>query len=227
MRMKVLTATSVLACFAGSAFGGLGDFSESQTLPFGGVLSPFGPINLTFDQFEEGPEKILKAVELKFTAQISANVTAENNNQQAAPEFGVQLTGFVNVDVPAPAPGDLSGSVNLNQQASSGGVAGSDGVPGSGPDFFDFGLLSDSDMGGDVLNVGIDDVSAFLGNGTVDAEVFGQGGFTVTGASSAEIIVSNFQASGEVTIIYHYNIPTPGAAGLLGLAGFVGLRRRR
>jgi hypothetical protein len=222
-KMTVAAAAGVLA-LTGTAFGGLGDFQESQTLPFSGFLSPFGPINLTFNQFEEGPQKILKAVELQFNASISANVTAENNNQQAAPEFGVQLTGFVNVDVPAPAPGQLSGSVNLNQQASSGGVAGSDGVPGSGPDFFDFGLLSDSDSGSDTLLMNF---GAFVGNGTVDAEVFGQGGFTVTGASSAEIIVSNFQAFGDVTIIYHYNIPTPGAAGLLGLAGFAGLRRRR
>lgn len=221
--MTTAAAAGVLA-LAGSAFGGFGQFQESQTLPFGGVLSPFGPINLTFDQFEEGPQKILKAVELQFNATISANVTAENNNQQAAPEFGVQLTGFVNVDVPSPAPGQLVGSVNLDQQASSGGVAGTDGVPGSGPDFFDFGLLSDSDSGGDVIFM---DFGAFVGAGTVDAEVFGQGGFSVTGASSAEIIVSNFQASGDVTIIYHYNVPTPGAAGLMALAGFAGLRRRR
>lgn len=222
--ISVAAAAAIMAC--GSAFAGLGDFSQAQSQDFAGQLSPFGPINLTFDQFDDnGGLFVLKAITLEFDAEITANVTAENNNQQAAPEFGVQLTGFVNVDVPAPAPGLLSGTALLDAQATSGGVAGTDGVPGSGPDFHNFGTIADGSNASDTLFANF---GAFVGNGTVDAEVFGQGGFTVTGASSAQIQVSNFGVSGTVTITYHYNIiPAPGAAAAFGLFGLGATRRRR
>ncbi len=220
-------ATAALMAVAGSAQAGLGDFMEMQTVPFGGELSPFGPVLLPFDQFDNSGGLILKAVQIEFVATISAMVTAENSNPQPAPEFGMQLTGFVTVDVPAPAPGQASISANLADSAQSGGVGPSDGVPGSGPDFFDFGLLTDTNGGDALLLDGVDDLSAFLGMGTVDAEVAGQGGFSVTGASNAVINITDFGVTGEVKITYWYNIPTPGAFALAGVAGLAGIRRRR
>lgn len=226
--MKIAMIAVAALGVAGAANAGLGDFQQVQSQPFGGELSPFGPELLAFDQFDDnGGLFVLKAVTLDFEATVSAQVTAENDNADPAPEFGVSLTGFVTVDVPAPAPGQLSGTGLVGVVASSGGVAGTDGVPGSGPDFHDFGLLTDSVNGSDVLLAGIDDLSAFLGLGTYDAEVAGQGGFAVTGASNSSLEVINFGVEGTVTITYHYNvIPTPGAAALAGVGVLCGLRRR-
>lgn len=228
--MKTLMfAAAALIAAAGSAHAGLGDFQLNQSQNFSGELSPFGPAFLTFDQFDDnGGLNVLKAVMIEFEASVSAQVTAENDNIAPAPEFGVQLTGFVTVDVPAPAPGQSSITGLVAQGAQSGGVAGTDGVPGSGPDFFDFGLIKDVASGDDLLLAGVDDLSAFIGNGTFDAEVGGQGGFSVTGASNSTINIINFGVSGNVRITYFYNIiPTPGAAALAGVAGLAGIRRRR
>lgn len=155
--------------------------------------------------------------------EISANVAAENDNVDPAPEFGVNLTGNLNASIAS-----LSGNFGVFQAAASGGVAGTDGVPESGPDFFDFGLLGDSGSDDDTIGGMDPGVAAFLGDGTIDANVFASGGFAVSGASNSTLFITDFQVNGTVTLDIVYNIvPTPGAVALFGLAGVAATRRRR
>jgi hypothetical protein len=195
-----------------------------QSANFNGELAPLMEQFFDFDQFDTmGGTRVLKSVTLEIDATIGADVTAENNNLQAAPEFGISLTGFAEVALLG-----LEATANINTVQASGGVGGSDnaGVPdGMGPDFFDFGTVSGMDSDDDTVGMML---AAFIGNGMITASVTGNGGFAVTGASNSTLDVDNFGASGTIRLIYEFNvIPTPGAAGLLGLAGIAAVRRRR
>lgn len=195
-----------------------------QSANFSGELAPLMVQLFDFDQFDTmGGTRVLKSVTLEIDATIGADVTAENNNDQAAPDFGISLTGFAQATLLG-----LEATANVNTVQASGGVAGSDnaGVPnGMGPDFFNFGSVSGMDSDDDTIGMML---AGFIGNGVITASVNGNGGFAVTGASNSTLDVDNFGASGTIRLIYEFNvIPTPGSAGLLGLAGLVAVRRRR
>ncbi|NNM26247.1 MAG: choice-of-anchor E domain-containing protein [Phycisphaerales bacterium] len=198
-------------------------FTEEQTQDFGFPLSP-GVATLPFDQFDdEGGLRILSKVTLLVDGMIGADITAENDSTLPAPDFGVAIAGFMSV-----AFADLGTVIGFDEVFSSGGVAPSDGVTGSGPDFFDFGSVFDSGSDMDMLMGTPDELAAFIGVGTINASVFASGGFTVVGSTDSTLTIDNFEGSGTVQIIYEYKlIPAPGALALLGLGGFVGVRRRR
>lgn len=221
MFTRSLCAIGAIVVAAGTAQAGFFDSTQSQSMMFGFPLSPNDAV-LTFDKFDTmGGTRVLKAVGLEFEGSVTVQVTAENDSTLPAPEFAIGLTGFVDVSGPA----GLAGVGTVSQSAGPVSVGPSDGVPEGGPDFHDFGLLSDTFMGDDLLFFGIDD---FIGPGSFDVNVHGEAGFAASGTTDSAIRTSNFRADGEVTVIYYYNIiPSPGAAALMGLAGLVGLRRRR
>lgn len=219
MKIKTLTfvgAAVAAASLTGAATAGL---QQVQQQAFGFPLSP-GSQQLVFNQFDDnGGLHVLKNVTLIVEATIGANVTAENDSPIDAPLFGVNINGSVTASF-----GGLFAIVLLNDTQFA-PVGPSDGVPGSGPDFHDFGFLSDS---GDDTKRANANFAAFIGNGTINADVNGGGGFSVTGSTDSTLVITDFAASGLVTIIYTYNvIPAPGAMALLAAAGLVGVRRRR
>ena len=214
--MKHFIAAATVAAVAGAAHAGI----ETQTLPYGFPLSPGNQV-LPFNQFDTlGGTRTLTKVELMFTGDVGGQVTAENNSTLDAPGFGVELTGFVTV-----AFSSLSGAGFLNQIDSQGVLATDNGgVPnGSGPDFHDFGSLSQNYNDMDMTTTGL---AAYVGAGTINATVNGSAAFGATGTTDATVNVIGLGASGEVTIKYHW-VPGPGAAAMLGVAGLAGLRRRR
>ena len=196
-------------------------FMEMQSQPYGFALSP-GNQTLFFNQFDDlGGTRVLKGVELQFAGSMQAQVTAENDSALLVNDFGVNMTGFMSVNVNG---GLLNGSFGL-LDAQGPVIAGpSDGVDDSGPDFFNFGLLTDSGNDSDLVAPS----AAWIGGGTFPANIFGSGGFATSGTSDATIKFSNFGGGGTVKVIYHYDvIPTPGSAALFGIAGFAAFRRRR
>ncbi len=162
-------------------------------------------------------------MELELDATIGANVTAENDGGSSG-NMGVNLTGLAQA-----TSGALSATAAVLQSAGPVAVAASDGIPGSGPDFNDFGLLSGSDSDSDTIFAAL---AAYVGNSTFATSVLGNGGFSVSGVSNSTIQVSNFGANGLVTVTYEFvPVPEPSsiALGVLGACGLAlaGWRRRR
>ncbi len=212
--MKIV-CLAVLAGAAATSLAGV----DTQTLPWAFPLSPNSQI-LPFNKFDDGAgTKVLTKVEMLFNATMGANVTAENDSALPAPDFAVNLSGFVTVSFSS-----LSGFVGLSQSASA-AVSASDGIADSGPDYHNFGLLSDSDSGSDDTTSGL---GGYYGPGTINATVFGSGGFSVSGSTDSSLGVSDFAGSGDVTIKYYWDpIPAPASLGLAGMAMIAAGRRRR
>ncbi len=211
----VLAASAVLA-----AVGTVNAAVVTQTQPFAFPLSP-GNQSLVFNQFNPALGTLTK-VELLFDGAISADATAENDSVLPAPAFGLSLSGNMSVSFVT-----LSGVGIVNTVFSqaldatdNAGVAN-----GSGPDFHDFGNIGDVVSGDDDTMAGL---GAYVGLGTLNANVNGSAGFSFTGTTDATLGIDNLGTAGEVTINYYYDpIPTPGALALFGAAGLGALRRRR
>jgi hypothetical protein len=168
------------------------------------------------------PGQTLVSVELDILATIGANVTAENDSAIGG-NMGVNLTGIANA-----TSSGLSATATVLQGAGPVAVAATDGNPGAGPDFVDFGLLSGNDSDSDTIFAGL---GAYIGNGTFPANIAGNGGFSVSGVSDSTIQVSGFGTNGVLTVTYEF-VPVPepasivlGAFAACGLA-LVGWRRR-
>jgi hypothetical protein len=218
--MKTAVAVAAIAACAGLASAQ----TVVQNQSFGFPLSP-GSQTLNFDGFQASPGWNslwqLDSVEVIIDLTIGADVTAENDANIDAPSFGLTLNGSGSVAVES-----LSGVAPVNSVAASSPLDASDGVANSGPDFFDFGNVSDSFTANDITfgpGVAPFDVAA-----SVPANVSANAAFGFTGTTDASLNVANLAASGEVTLIYNYTvIPTPAAAGVFGLAGLAAIRRRR
>lgn len=210
-----LLGLAVVAGMATTAVAGV----DVQTKNWAFPLSPNSAL-LSFDKFDDnGGLKVLTKVEMSFNATMGAMVTAENDSTLPAPDFAVNLSGFVTVSYSS-----LSGFVGLVQGAAA-GVGATDGNPGSGPDFHDFGYLSDSDSGFDDTTSGL---GSYYGPGTITATVFGSGGFSVSGTTDSTLKLTDFAANGDVTIKYYWDpIPAPASLALAGLGIMAAGRRRR
>lgn len=218
--MKTLLASAVVAAFAGSASAAV--FQQDQNFSF--PLSP-GSQNVSFLGFQSipgyQPGWILDSVVIRIDATIGANVTAENDAAIPTTGFGLSLTGLSNFDI-----GNLSANAGINEVVAGPDRDPSDGVPGSGTDFFDFGFVSGNDNDDDFAFSAID-LAAFDIAGNIAGLVNGSAGFSVTGTSDSSLDIVNLAANGTATVIYNYTIPAPGAAALFGLAGLAAARRRR
>jgi hypothetical protein len=203
--------------------GAATSFTQNDTFSF--PLSP-GSQNVSFDAFRSiagwNSDWQLQSVELNFDITISGDVTAENDSALNAPDFGLTLNGSATVQFDS-----LFGFAAINSVAASGPLSATDGVDGSGSDFFDFGTVSDSFLGSDSA-VGSPAVDPFDVAGTIDAVVNANAAFGFTGTTDATLIVSNLAASGNLEVIYNYVVvPAPGTAMTMGVVGLAALRRRR
>ena len=220
MSIRHAAIAAVVAGLAGIASADV--TSETQNFSF--PLSP-GGTTLNFAQFDtQGGTRELCKVSFSFDALIGANVTAENDSVLPAPNFAINLSGFITIDVGNPAV--LSGFSGINQVAGA-AVGPTDGVTGSGTDFNDFGFLSDDASGMDMTTDLLDFVQ-FLGLGTVPVDIAASAGFSVSGSTDSTINVTDLAASGSVTISYEYKVvPAPASVALLGMGGLFAGRRRR
>jgi hypothetical protein len=185
--------------------------STSQTLDFTFPLSPGSQV-LSFNQFDESGGCTLTKVTLTLNANEGAGITAENDSEIPG-NMSVQLTGFV-----TGSGAGLSTSALISIIAGPVAVEPTDGVAGSGPDFHDFGFVSDSDTDSDFIPPG--SLAPFIGAGTFDIDIDGQGGFAVSGVTDSTLIVSNFESWGDATVTYEYTcVPEPGTIIMMVLGG--------
>lgn len=220
MKKMICAMTGVLAIAAGAS----ASFSDSEvqfdSWSFG--LSP-GSDTLSFNKFDTmGGTRVLKGVLLEIEGDMGAIITAENNSEIPVNNFAVSITGIVDVAV-----GPLSTSLGIVANSPIVAVGASDNgglANGMGPDFHDFGFISDADSDS---AFGLPS-PAWIGPGTIGGTVDGVGGFAAQGTSDATINFDLFGTKGRATLTYYFDvIPTPGAASLIGIAGLTSIRRRR
>ena len=212
-------AFAIVLSLAAAAQAATVSYNQAYSFP----LSP-GNTVVNLPQWDPAlfPGQTLVSVELTLDATIQADVTAENDSAISG-NMGVNLVGFAN----GTAPSGISTTVLANQVAGPFAVSATDGNPGSGPDFINFGTVSDTDTDSDLI---VALLGPYIGNATFATNVSGNGGFSVSGVTDSTLQVSNFGAAGEVTVTYTF-VPEPssvvmavlGAAGL----GLVARRRRR
>ncbi|MBT8486935.1 MAG: choice-of-anchor E domain-containing protein [Phycisphaerales bacterium] len=218
-RARVGVAILLATALAPAAMAGLDQ--ETQNESFGFPLSP-GAAVISFDKFDDlGGLRVLEQVTMRLDGFIGAEVTAENDSVIPAPDFGVSIGGFMSINFDS-----LAAALGFDRTfLTDGSVTPSDGVQGSGTDFWDFGTVSDSGFETDSTTTGL---SAFVGPGTIDANISAAGGFSVVGSTDSTMVLNNFRAEGTVSVLYEYSVvPGPGAAAFLMLGGGIGLGRRR
>ena len=214
-KLGMFMALAVMLVAAAPAMG----LSISQTLPFEFEISP-GSQTLAFDQFNMLGCTLL-SVTLELDAWEGGNITAENDGEIEG-NITVTMSGWVTGTGP-----NLLATALLSQSAGPQWVDATDGVPGSGPDFHDFGYVSDSDSDTDFQNTNL---APFIGTSTVDIDIDGEGGWAFSGVTNATLQMSDFEAGGDATIIYEYTcIPEPATIGMVvfGALGMFGVIRRK
>ena len=215
---KICVWTVMLSILALSA-PAMGLTTPPQTLPFEFPISP-GDQTLAFDQFYM-PGCTLLSVTLELDAWEGGNITAENDSDIAG-DVTVTMSGSVTGTGP-----NLLATALLSQSEGPVWVDATDGVPESGDDFHDFGYVSDSDSDTDFQTTNL---APFIGTGTVDIDIDGQGGWAFEGVTDATLRMSDFEAWGDATIIYEYTcIPEPATIGMVvfGALGMFGVIRRK
>lgn len=159
----------------------------------------------------------LNSVTVQLDAAIGANVTGENDS---AIPGNVTLNLSGNASATAP---NAFVIVLLNAAAGPVGLAATDAVPGSGPDYHDFGVVGQNGSNSNLASP----MAPYIGVGTVGVTVNASGGFSLSGVSDSSLQISGFAANGLVKVIYDYTpVPEPTALMLLGIGGLALLRRR-
>jgi hypothetical protein len=216
-----LCGGAVLAC-AGAASANT--FVEVQELPFSGT--PDFVETLNFQKAGELRSEALKSVTIEFELSISGgSFSVDNDGDEAG---GVTVTyganGFLSSDLLIPALAVNPANVGMFN------LAADDEHPGGEPVFTGDGGPDEASLPGAMETQSNSTstllLSEFAGLGDFDIDVNANQSTNITGLGGIAFSGSLLAADGFVRITYEY-VPTPGAAALLGLAGFAGLRRRR
>ncbi|MHC4610850.1 MAG: choice-of-anchor E domain-containing protein [Planctomycetota bacterium] len=212
----ILVALTVVACTVATASA---QDTQSYHDVFSFPLSP-GGTTLSLPKFDDqGGTLILTNVMLDLDATIRSFITSENDSLLPAPDFEVSLSGLLSATAPdLSAIAAMSGSWQF-------GLDPADGIPDSGPDYHDFGLLSASAADSDEIPPG--DLSFYVGAGeSFDVLVDGTAGWGFSGTTDATLTVDDLGTGGTVTVSYVY-VPEPSSLVLLAASGGFLLRRRR
>jgi hypothetical protein len=151
----------------------------------------------------------LQSVEIINTAAMDSAIQVKSLNPMAS-TVGGTVKGTVTLQAAGAQP--LTVNLASSEQAP---VAASDGVMSfSGPGFHDFGDQASSDSATLTLTAGQNDLSAFVGKGTVNLQESASALWEGSGSGTLLTLV-NTQASAGVRVIYNYQ-QAPGS-----LSGFV------
>ncbi|MCB9839120.1 MAG: choice-of-anchor E domain-containing protein [Phycisphaeraceae bacterium] len=179
--------------------------------------------NFNIPQFDDmGGNRVLDSVKLTLSGEVVGDANVESLNQGPS-NVTVNLQATITMSLM----GDDLGVVIpvANESFMAGTFDGSIDFGGSsGAMFAD---LMGSDMTMNTLVNGMDDLSAFIGLGTVPLVATAVG--TSNGSGAGNLILQFFTDAGlDFSVVYEYHaVPTPGAAGLLAFAGAAGSIRRR
>lgn len=172
--------------------------TESQTFPFSSSASPYlaaVPV-AGFDDFNG--LRTLTGVTLEVTASFAADLTIENNSPLSCPDAAGAMLGTATLVGPELVVAEVQ-DVALSALV----LAPSDGVPGSGPDFHDFGTLAGADAAASPA-----DPADFTGDGPLEMYIHAEGEVLTSGVSPATIAVTNYGVEGVVKVTYVFEGPS-------------------
>ncbi len=149
----------------------------------------------------------LKSVEIIENGTLTSNIKVENDDNAPA-----TITGTVNGTLAVRAGGlnPVQASATNTNSAAFAAWDGADDF--AGPSGKDFGSQSSPATGDVTFDAKSNDLSAFLGTGTVSLTETAQATSSVTGAGNLMAAVKT-QASAQVRVIYHYESGAPLAPG--------------
>lgn len=215
---KTMLIVGLLATAAGSA--------QAATITHNGskmITTTSWTENFNIPQFDDfGGTRVLDSVKLTLDGDVEGNANVESLNQGAS-NVMINLQATITMTLM----GDVLGVVIpvANESFMAGTFDGTiDFAGSSGTMFTD---LMGSDMTMSTLVAGMDDLSPFIGNGTVPLVANAVG--TSNGSGAGNLILQFMTDAGlDFSVTYDYHlVPTPGAAGLLAFAGAAGSIRRR
>lgn len=165
----------------------------------------------------------LTGVTLHITDAEQAEVTVENGSASPA-SITVSLAGSVE----ATDNNGIDSIAILNKNFGPYSLGANEGptIPtynGSGPDFQDLGLISDTAT----KTVSSFNLSLYEGPGTVPIDITGLGGWNASGSTAYSLNINEFVGQGSVYATYTYTVPEPSSALFLGLGGLALVWRRR
>ena len=217
--MLIVGLTAAVTAAAGSAQGAVITHMGSKA-----ITSTSWTENFSIPQFDEmGGTRLLEQVKLTLNGAVEGDANVESLNMGPSTVM-INLQATITMSLMGDTLGVVIPVANETFEASTfDGVIDFEG--GSGEMFPD---LEGTDMAMSTLVSGIDDLSPFIGMGTVPlvAEAVG----TSNGSGAGNLILQFMTDAGlDFEVEYTYRlVPTPGAAGVLALAGCAGsLRRRR
>ncbi|MBT8485093.1 MAG: hypothetical protein KJO43_05905 [Phycisphaerae bacterium] len=141
-------------------------------------------------------------VRMDVFADVLTNLTAENDAAEPAPGFAVVITGFAAARVE-----DFAAFRLLNRMYFTSGVEASDGIPGSGPDFWDFGRVSAPTH---AWRETVAIPSPFTGEDTIDVMVALEAEYHVFGTLLGTVTTGEDLCHGELVVTYNYAVVCPG-----------------
>jgi hypothetical protein len=157
----------------------------------------------------------LTGVTLHITDTEQAEVTVENGSASPA-SITVTLAGSVE----ATDNNGIDSIAILNKNFGPYSLGANEGptIPtynGSGPDFQDLGLISDTAT----KTVSSFNLSLYEGSGMVPIDITGLGGWNASGSTAYSLNINEFVGEGSVYATYTYAVPEPSSALFLGLGG--------
>ncbi len=218
MKKQIALATVAVAGLAASA---LADVSYNGSVP---LTNTNWMSSISVPQFDPAllaPGEEMWCVVIKLTGGVEGRIRAESLDNDVS-----LITAAISAQITANAPAGLQvitvplTNVMFNATAFDGNI------DFGGTSGFDTGTQVGGDM--DSNSVGLPaDLSPYIGLGNILIPVDAEGLSTVSGAGNIVSII-NTAAAVELEITYKTRqIPTPGAAALVGIGGLMVARRRR
>ena len=217
---KFALVTAVVAGGALCANASAGMLSHNGSLP---TSTTNWSANIDVPQFDDmGGTRVLKSVSVFLEGTVSG--TASGESLDAAPAL-VEL--FLQSEISLSLGGTDLAVVIPVADASFNATAFDGAIDFAGASGATFNELNASDSIKELLTLGADDLTPWIGGGTVG--LVGEAIGTSSGSGAGNLILQFFtDASLSWTVEYDYNVmPTPGAAAIFGLAGVAATRRRR
>jgi len=217
---KTLKIAALVAC------GAVGTSASAATIMYSGsepTATTNWDVMIDVPQFDDmGGTRVLKSISVFLEGTVSGSAAGESLD--AAPAI-VDL--FLQSEISLSLGGNALAVVIPVANASFNASAFDGSIDFAGTSGATFSSLNASDSVKEILSLGNDDLSPWIGGGTVTLDGAAVGQSSGSGAGNL-ILQFATDASLSWSVEYEYNIiPTPGAMALFGLAGVGAMRRRR